>query len=262
MDRPIVGITMASLSAFGGVGGPYAESSVVGLRYVRAIAAVGAVPWPIPVVPDATLLRALYDHLDGLILTGGSDIRPVRYGGADHPAMDAGDPDRDEVEQSLASWAMRDGMPLLGICRGMQMINVARGGTLVPHLAGVDGAFLKHDNFPLSRYPRDLPAHDVDVIPGSRTALALGATSLTVNSIHHQAVDQPGRGLIVAARSPDGVPEAVEDPARPFCLGVQWHPEEMPEHPATRSLFGAFREACLARAAPRRPRRARALRRA
>ena len=259
MDRPIVGITTASLAAFEGVGGPYPESSVVGQRYVRAIAAVGAVPWPIPVVPDTTLLRSLYGQLDGLILAGGSDIRPVRYGGVDHPAMDAGDPDRDEVEQSLASWAMREGKPLLGICRGLQMINVARGGTLVPHLPDGDEACIRHDNFPLSRCPRNLPAHDVDVIPGSRTALALGATSLTVNSIHHQAVDRPGRGLIVAARSPDGVAEAVEDPAHPFCLGVQWHPEEMPDSPATRSLFGAFREACLAWAdgVPREPRRLR-----
>lgn len=246
MDTPIVGITMASLAALEGVGGPHPESSVVGLRYVRAISATGAVPWPIPVVPDAPLLGSLYEHLDGVVLTGGSDIRPDRYGGREHPAVDGGDADRDEVERLLAAWAMRDGKPLLGICRGMQMINVTRGGTLVPHLDCADGSGLKHDNFPLALYPRDLPAHGVDVIPGSRAATALGATSLTVNSIHHQAVERPGDGLVVSAHSSDGVPEAVEDPTLPFCLGVQWHPEEMPHHPASRSLFAAFRHACVA----------------
>jgi putative glutamine amidotransferase len=248
MARPLVGITTASLAALDGVGGPHPESSVVGRRYVQAVAAAGGVPWPIPIVAEVAVLRALYDRLDGLVLAGGADIRPIRYRGWDHPAMDAGDPERDEVEHFLATWAVHDGKPLLGVCRGMQMLNVSRGGTLVPHLERPASGGIRHDNLPLASCPRDLLAHEVEVLPGSRTAAALRTTTLAVNSIHHQAVDRPGAGLLVAARAPDGVIEAVEDPDHPFCIGVQWHPEELPGHAPCRSLFGALLEACRARA--------------
>jgi len=249
MTRPLVGITTASLAALEGVGGPHPESSVVGRRYVQAIAAAGGVPCPIPVVAEVAVLRALYDRLDGLVLAGGADIRPIRYRGCEHPAMDPGDPDRDEVEHFLATWAAQDGKPLLGVCRGMQMLNVSRGGTLVPHLEPpANGGGIRHDNVPLASCSRDLLAHEVEVRPGSRTAAALRTTALNVNSIHHQAVDAPGAGLLVAARAPDGVIEALEDPDHPFCIGVQWHPEELPAHAACRALFGAFLDACRVRA--------------
>lgn len=249
MGMPVIGITTASLTALEGVAAPQPESWVVGRRYVEAVVQAGAVPWPVPTLPDAAFLEAIYGRLDGLLLTGGSDIRPAQYGGALHPRVDRGDAPRDDAERLLASWARRDALPLLGICRGMQMLNVSRGGTLVPDLPTAERGVLKHDYLVLARHPRDLRAHPVDVVPGTRLAGFLDTGTVAVNSLHHQAVDGVGEGLVVCATAPDGVVEGVEDPSLPFCVGVQWHPEELvARDPAMGRLFRALVSAASDRA--------------
>ena len=142
MDTPVIGITTASLAAFEGVTSPQPDGSVVGNRYVQAVVGAGALPWPLPVLEATSAVEALYRAVDGLVLAGGSDIRPTQYGAEPGPHLDRGDPRRDEVERMLATWAWRDGKPVLGVCRGMQMLNVSRGGTLIQDLATDGGSKL------------------------------------------------------------------------------------------------------------------------
>lgn len=237
MDRPLIGIPMASLLALEGVQAPQPASSVVGHRYVQAVLEAGGMPWPLAADSSPQALQAIYPYLDGILFPGGADIRPALYGKAPHPALDRGDAPRDEMERTLAAWAWRDRMPVLGICRGMQMLNVSRGGSLVQDLGSARSRFLKHDYLPLSAFPRDRMVHLIRAVEGTRLHALLGGDPLAVNSIHHQAVDRVGTGLVVAAMATDGVVEAVEAPDRPFFLGVQWHPEEFPRHRTMRRLF-------------------------
>ena len=257
MDTPVIGITTASLAAFEGVTSPQPDGSVVGNRYVQAVVGAGALPWPLPVLEATSAVEALYRAVDGLVLAGGSDIRPAQYGADPGPHLDRGDPRRDELERILATWAWRDGKPVLGVCRGMQMLNVSRGGTLIQDLA-TDGRYrLKHDYHPMALFPRDRMAHLVTPEPGSLLERLLGGEPISVNSIHHQAVDRVGAGLVVAGRSTDGVVEALEAPGHPFFMGVQWHPEEFPAHRYMRTLFQALvtaaRTAYRSRMAPALP---------
>ena len=197
-------------------------AAMVPLTYVRAIARAGGRPLLIAPTPaDLADPSELLDLLDGLLVTGGADVGPDAYGERPHPETGAATPDRDAFELLLVREAAERDLPCLGVCRGMQVVNVAYGGSLEQHLAdrldddihrGAEGEFADHR---------------VDVEPESLAALAAGATHVAVKSYHHQGVARVGDGLRVTARAAgDGTVEAIEDARRRFMLGVLWHPEE------------------------------------
>lgn len=214
-------------------------------RYVRALTAIGAgaVPWLVPALDDdVETLRAIYDELDGVFLPGGADIDPTSYGADRHPSCDRSDPARDRVELELVRWAMKDRKPVLGVCRGLQIINLAAGGTLIQDLDALRPDSIKHDYFPFrDGYARDHLAHPVRVAAGTRLSRLMGAAEIQVNSMHHQAIERLGGGLVASAFAPDGVIEGVETRDDYFLVGVQWHPEVLIENdPKTRRLFEEF----------------------
>lgn len=233
--RPLIGLTTSELrrSTLGTLQPAHPEMSL-GVTYARAIAGAGGMPVVLPpVAPEA--IGALLDRLDGVCLSGGPDLDPAAYGAQPEPELGPTEPGLDAYELALIRAADARGLPLLGICRGAQALNVARGGTLRQHVLG--------------HRQRALPVagtHAVRIAPRSRLHEIAGAARLTVNTFHHQAVATLGAGLRASARAPDGTVEAIEDPRRPFLLGVQWHAEAM-EDP---SLF----EALIAAAARREPR--------
>ena len=195
--------------------------------YEQALREVGIEP--VRISPDNP--RSL-DSLDGLVLTGGTDINPARYGQRPAPETDQPDDPRDELETRLLQDALSQGIPVLAICRGMQLFNVIHGGTLIQHLPTGGPHQVKQ---------KDAVAHTVRVAPGTRLAAIIGEGEHAVNSRHHQAADRPGDGLIVTAISPDGVIEALEKPGDSFAIAVQWHPEDRILLSANdRKLFEAF----------------------
>jgi putative glutamine amidotransferase len=192
--------------------------------------------------------RAVLDVLDGVLLTGGGDIDPVLYGEERHPTVDDAEPGRDEFELDLARRAMESDMPLLAICRGAQVLNVAAGGTLVQDIPSAIETELTHT----LKDPKDCIAHAIRITRGSRLHEALGtgvdaACSCRVNSRHHQSVGKLGRDLVASAVAGDGVIEAIEAPRATFCLGVQWHPENFWRTGEFKPLFDAFVEAARRR---------------
>ena len=203
--------------------GAWAEvAAFVPYDYVRAVSRAGGIA--LLLAPDGALTEdpsEVLDLLDGLILAGGSDMDPATYGAERHPETKGDVPERDAFELAMARAASERDLPLLGICRGMQVLNVARGGTLVQHVPDVVG----HDEHRrhLGRFAGN--DHPVVLEPGSAAARAAGEEVHRTLSHHHQAVDRLGEGLVVTGRSDDGLVEAVEDPGRGFVLGVQWHPE-------------------------------------
>ncbi len=240
--RPIIGIPTQTLQSLGGVSAEIPPSWVMSQRYIITLTNAGALPWLVPLVDDDTL-RGIYDALDGVFLPGGADIDPVSYGHDPHPLCDKTDKERDRVELALAKWAMADGKPVLGVCRGMQLINLAAGGTLYQDLAEQMTGSIKHDYFPFggSGLRRDYLAHAVSVTSGSKLAGVFGEGELRVNSMHHQGVRAVGDGLVVSAVSPDGLVEGLEGANGRYVVGVQWHPEALTDDSAaSRKLFNEF----------------------
>lgn len=212
-------------------------------RYVHALTAAGAIPWLIPLIPeDVETLRGIYDELDGVFLPGGADIDPANYGEQRHPNCDLSDTARDQVELTLTKWAMRDRKPVLGVCRGLQLINLAAGGTLWQDIESQRPGSIKHDYFPFREgHARDHLAHAITVRDGTQLAEILGAGERRVNSMHHQGIRDLARGFIVSATAPDGLIEGIELKSEQFLLAVQWHPEALSEKDArTQQLFEAF----------------------
>jgi len=242
--RPIIGVPTQTLHAIEGIPQGLPESWVMNQRYSRVVAVAGGLPVMIPLLDDEDTLRALYDRLDGLLLPGGLDVDPATYGEARRPDCGRLDPARDRVELQFARWAIAEGKPLFGLCRGLQIINVALGGTLYQDIASQLSGAIKHDYFPTAGYSRDHLAHEVAVSADSRLRGVVGAAPLRVNSMHHQAVKDLAPGLVPTAVAPDGVVEAVENLDQPFLLGVQWHPESLVERdPRMHQLLASFVEA-------------------
>jgi putative glutamine amidotransferase len=236
---PIIGITTIAMEA---EQSPLPPRIGQNQAYIRGLVRAGAAPLMIPQLADATLVRALYGQLDGLVLPGGEDIDPAGYGEPRHERCGPVSPERDNMEVALARWAVKDGMPLLAICRGIQVLNVALGGSLYQDIAAQVPGAERHDWYP--GYPRDRLSHEVAVTPQTRLAAILGDLSPRVNSLHHQALKDVSPALAVVARAPDGIIEAVEITDHPFALGVQWHPEELADGDArAQRLFDALVEA-------------------
>jgi putative glutamine amidotransferase len=220
---------------------------VMGQRYVVALTGAGAIPWLIPLLPgDEAALRAIYEQLDGVFLTGGVDVDPTNYGEPRHQLCDRTDPARDWTELLLIRWSLADRKPVFGVCRGIQTINVACGGGLYQDIAAQRPEAIKHNYIPTAdNYSRDYLAHSVHIEKGSHLAELLGGEQVQVNSMHHQGIKTLAPGLRATAHAPDGLIEGVENPDAGFLIGVQWHPEELAEqHAPHRRLFTAFIEAC------------------
>jgi putative glutamine amidotransferase len=195
----------------------------------------------IPLFQDEQPLRAVYDHLDGLLISGGADVHPQWYGSEPHPQLGQTDSLKDQTEIRLTQWAVRDGLPLLAICRGLQVANVALGGTLYQDIANQLPGSLVHSD---PERPRDYLAHEVSLEPQSRLRRIFGQDRIKVNSLHHQAVWQDAPGLAVTARADDGIIEGMEHGSHPFFVTVQFHPEELYQKDEVMlSLFRAFIEA-------------------
>ena len=207
--------------------------------YVEAVTKAGGAPVLIPPNLDEGALRAIYERLDGLLLAGGEDIHPKHYGEAIHEKCGQSDEARDTVELTLTRWALAEGLPILAICRGIQVLNVAAGGTLYQDIASQIPGSLKHNCWP--DYPRNYLAHQVTVNGDSQLAAVLGQSRVGVNSLHHQAVKDLAASFKIVARATDGLIEAIEGYDHPFALGVQWHPEELVQDaPPMRRLFEVF----------------------
>jgi putative glutamine amidotransferase len=209
--------------------------------YVDAVIAAGGVPVLIPLGLDEVALRGLLARLDGLLLTGGGDIAGEHYASAYPDLIFDVDSDRDRVELFLAREAMAADKPLLAICRGHQVLNVALGGTLYEDVLRLMPSAIKHDYW--GQYPRTFLSHEVTVCAGSALARHLGQTRARVNSLHHQGVRDLAPGLVASAHAPDGLIEGVEAPDRRFALGVQWHPENLIHDAPMLSLFRGLVEA-------------------
>jgi len=241
-QRPVIGITTQTLHAIDGIPPSLPESWVMNQRYFLAATIVGGVPWMIPLLDDDEVtLREIYERLDGILIPGGVDLDPATFGEARHPKLGAVDPARDRVEMQLVRWAVADKKPVLGLCRGIQVMNVAMGGTLYQDLADQVPAGIKHDYYPTAGFERDHLAHEVSLVRGSRLRDMMERPSFMVNSMHHQGIKTLAAELIPSATAPDGLVEAVERAADHFYVGVQWHPEvfEMTD-PHTRHLFHEF----------------------
>lgn len=231
-DSPLIGVT-TSITV-----GKAPERAYVNSAYLHAVQQAGGVPVPLPPQLSAASLERLARGLDGLLLTGGGDIDPALFGEAPHPTLYEVAPARDTLEASATRIALDRRLPILAVCRGIQILNAALGGTLFQDLGTDPGTALAHQQ----KEPRDQPTHLVTIKAGSRLAETLGTEELEVNSMHHQAVKTLGAGLVAVAWAPDQVIEGVEltDSSR-FVLGVEWHPEELCGHsePARR-LFAAL----------------------
>jgi len=244
MALPVIGITgRADRSARP----PNISLFSISQAYVQAAESGGCAPVVVPPHLEEPELRAIFEHLDGLILSGGGDIQPPYYGEEDSGLLWSVDEPRDRAELMLARRALTEGLPLLAICRGIQVLNVAAGGTLIQDISTQVVGALTHST--VAGRPGSYVAHTVEVVAGSRLAELVGAGKLDVNSFHHQAVKDVGTGLVLTARAPDGIIEGLESPNHPFCIGVQWHPEALIEsHPVMRRLFEGLAEAAKASA--------------
>jgi putative glutamine amidotransferase len=236
--RPLIVVSTSELRRGGMVyvaeSEPPRHEMVLGLRYLQAIEAAGGTP--VVAAPMASMsLDSLLAHADGVCLSGGPDVDPKGYGAERHFRVGPTEPQLDAFELELVRAADARQLPILAICRGMQVLNVARGGTLHQHLPDVVGDSITHRQ----RLPGHVPTHPVEVSSESLLGQIVGG-SCHVNSFHHQGVAQLGEGLVETGRAPDGTIESVESRDRKFVIGVQWHAEGLTARPEQTSLFRAF----------------------
>ena len=237
MASPLIGISSSYVSPSDVQGGQVAAPA----SYLRAVLTAGGIPLIIPPGLSHDQLAETLARLDGLVLIGGADIDPALFQGRPHPRVYGIDPTRDDLDLTLTRLAVSSGKPFLGICRGIQVINVALGGTLFTDIGDQKDQALRHDWYP--DIPRNHLAHEVSVETDSKLAQILGGQQFAVNSLHHQGLEEIAPTLRITARASDGLVEAVELPGHPFGIGVQWHPEWLQEHAPQRAIFSALVEA-------------------
>lgn len=236
-SRPIVAVSAAIRS----------ESNVTSVRlrttYLTALLNARLVPIVAAPLSDAAMADTVMEHVDGLVLTGGADLNPALYGEKPHPKLGPLSDIRDKWEIALVRAAQRKAKPVLAICRGAQVLNVTLGGTLLQDLPSQHPSDINHD----PDRPRNSRSHAIELAAESRLARAIGLTRLEVNSIHHQAIERVADGLRIVATAPDGVVEGIESAADSpwWCVGVQWHPEDLVETDESwsRDIFTAFASA-------------------
>lgn len=231
MTKPIIGIGSDVMSTPGKRDRAFAYAT-----YIESIRQAGAVPVVIPPQPENA--ESIVEGLDGIILAGGEDCDPAVYGEEKHPSVEPMNPRRQDNDLTLARVARQRGIPTLGICLGVQVMNIAAGGTLIQDIDSEMKTDIRHVSDPSAR-----ARHDVSLYGGTKLASILGEGELNVNSSHHQAIKGVGKGLLVTAKAPDGIIEGLEDPKHPFYVGVQWHPEDMPGEDSAAMLFRALVEA-------------------
>lgn len=241
--RPVIGIVCAENDPT-----PPGESrkNQAGVRYVDAVRSVGGLPLLIPLQYPTGEIERLTRLFDGILMIGGNDVDPKRYNGVPDPSVSAPNPERDALEIAIVRLAAEQDLPLFGICRGEQVMNIAMGGTLYTDLPSQFPTVLRHqqsDDTPVSKLTQR-----VRIDPASRLYAIVGAETIWTNTFHHQAVQRLGNGFRVAAAATDGVVEAIEIPERSFFIGVQWHPEGLQDHAEEARLFKAFVAAAAARA--------------
>jgi putative glutamine amidotransferase len=234
-DRPVIGINVIVSSR---EGSDYVSMSV-GAAYVDAVVAAGGLPVLVPAVLSDEHLAHYVEMMDGFVLTGGADISPSRYGQDPHPTVSLLHPRREAFDFLFLERALATGKPVLGICLGMQQMNVLKGGSMIQDIPSQTTTTIDHrPSQPIGQH-----AHDIEVIPGTRLHALLGTTALRVNSLHHQAcIVSPESNIVVSALAPDGIVEAIELPDHPFALGVQWHPESLASEEPHLNLFRALVE--------------------
>jgi putative glutamine amidotransferase len=238
MGRKIVGITCSTRPA----AGVESAKQVLNRPYVWAVEQAGGIPIILPVTTDTEVSARYLGVIDGLMLSGGVDVCPERYGQEVHPQLGEVDADRDATELPLIQQALKEDMPLFGICRGIQTLNIAMGGTLYQDLPTQYPSKIVHHQYQLG-LKRDAFCHEIDLPPGTRFRSIIGSDKISVNTLHHQALSDVAEGLEVTAYAPDLVVEAVEAPAYRYVLAVQYHPEETAPHDEySRRLFKAFVE--------------------
>lgn len=210
--------------------------------YTRAIEIAGGAPLLIPLALNEETLRSIFERLDGLLIQGGVDVHPQEYGEPVESFCGEIDTARDETELRILRWALAEELPTLGICRGIQMINVAAGGSLHQDIPAQLGSPMQHQH--VKGNPYHFHAHSVEIEAQSRLSRALGATKLEVNSLHHQSLKTIAPGFHVVARAPDGIVEGIEADDGRFAIGVQFHPEWMiDDDPRMIGIFRSFIEA-------------------
>ena len=232
MTKPLIGIGSDVFQQQG-----ERDRAFVFTTYVEALRRAGAIPVMVPPQPENA--AEIVGELDGLLLAGGDDCDPAAYGQPRHPSVtETMDPRRQTNDLTLARAARERRIPTLGICLGVQVMNVAAGGTLIQDIASSVDTEIDHASEPSDRH-----RHEVLIESNTHLGGILGARELNVNSSHHQAIGNVAPGFRVTAHAPDGIVEGLEDPSHPFYLGVQWHPEDMAGEESASTLFGAFVEA-------------------
>ncbi|HEY8735575.1 MAG TPA: gamma-glutamyl-gamma-aminobutyrate hydrolase family protein [Candidatus Dormibacteraeota bacterium] len=233
MSLPVIGLPTLAIPP-----GPKPPRFGINQSYVRALVGAGCAPLLIPLLEDEDRLRAIYERLDGIVFPGGADVAPGEYGEEPVGNLNVVEVPRDRTELTLARWASEGDLPILGICRGQQLLNVALGGSLYQDLRAQGATSVEHSDAD-GRARTDL-VHRVRLDPESRLAQLLDETVVEVNSLHHQAVKRLAGPLRISGRADDGVIEAVESGTHRFLIAVQWHPEEIDDLPWVRRLFSAF----------------------
>ncbi len=235
--HPVIGIPCRAVYREGSKRPMYGNNRT----YIHAVENAGGLPILIPLLKDYQTLEGLISRLDGILFSGGFDLQPSLYGEERHEALGQCDPELDELEIAMANWALQEDMPILGSCRGMQLLNVVLGGSLYQDIASQYPGALEH----CPDRDRTEASHLVTIEEGSQMEKIMEVQQVAVNSLHHQAIKQLGAGVRITGRAPDGIAEMLEVPGRRFVVAMQSHPEEMYANTVEcERLFRAFVAAC------------------